>query len=149
MERCVQVLRCLFLGGLTDPLCWSPVGVGGGASGWGVCWVARVGLWVRGVWFVGFSRSCKNSCLSLVRCQVTETARRVCGDGPARAATQALSKNCSPRTRGWTVHDLVALGHEVLPPAHAGMDLQLESVPGQPATASRIHGDGLEGISGA
>ena len=57
--------------------------------------------------------------------------------------------DCSPRMRGWTVHDLVALGHEVLPPAHAGMDIQLESVPGQPATASRIHGDGLEGISGA
>src|SRR5699024_5729833 len=101
MERCVQVLRCLFLGGLTDPLCWSPVGVGGGASGWGVCLVARVGLWVRGVWFVGFSGSCKNSCLSLVRCQVTETVPRVCGDGPDLDQSGAFGPICSPRTRRW------------------------------------------------
>lgn len=78
-KRCVLVLRCPILGGLTDPLCWSPAGVGGRASGWGVCLVARVGLWVCGVCFVGFSGSCKNSCLSLVICQVTETAPAYAG----------------------------------------------------------------------
>ena len=47
LKRCVLVLRCLILGGLTDPLWWpSLAGVGSGASGWVVYLVARVDLGV-------------------------------------------------------------------------------------------------------
>ena len=69
-------------------------------------------------------------------------APRARGDGPFECPTPAAWKRCSPRTRGWSRHDIgQARGRRVLP-AHAGMVPPVPVTPVTSTCAPRARGDG-------
>jgi hypothetical protein len=91
---------------------------------------------------VRFGESAQNSAHWPMNTQVRKSAPRARGDGPVRAAAWGTWTRCSPRTRGWSLHQRVHRGLDQVLPAHAGMVPCRRAWGGPCPCAPRARGDG-------